>query len=1057
MPKEQEQPFYSRFKDKVISAAQERGSKTAAWDDVLSVATGFGETADVLRDKKVSAGGLQRDIRYSVNFGRPELDPSVLQQEPLSTTFRRATQELLRDADEFARSQSLLNSPGNAFAVTTYTYFLARYIEERQGLFDDSSAFDVNLMKQRILQFTMVGFLKQFSPVFPELPGEGLPEDLRELVPAINKQFTENVLEKFKDFCLSKGKVIMEDSRPILLFDALEAVEWKPEGITPFQIVDTAERVADPFLKYVLYRNGLRAPEGYEAPCSMPTPTVITHALAALQFVEENRQQHVGIKHLLPGLIKNPEVLKLLMDLDPEKNISERDDESPMDFLFGQRSEYRRNFIKFYNVVQSTLAPEQEGVDVFRFRPEITEELRAFLIKVEPTVAKGSRALSAARLFGEVLRQKDARAILLQAGLTAEQLKRWPKVLRDADKKKVKEETVVKDKAETAFKIDDKQLEDLLEEYGSERTKLALEGKLDPVIGREEEIRNMIRILLQRGKSNPLLLGEAGVGKTVLFDGLARQIASGNVPRSLIGARVIALDLSSMNSDAMFRGQFEGRLLPIVQGVAERNAKGDKPPIILCLDEIHAALMAGSAMGTPGAGELLKPPLSRGEISVVGATTQADYAKHIEPDSALNRRFEPIFIYPPNAEQTTTIIQGLLGTYAKHHGIEFSADLVPVLVRLTDRYLPNLNQPDKAISILDGSFAYARMHEKGAVDHGALIETIAATAKLDPKFLQENEGARFLKLKEDLPREVLGQVEAMQRIAGALIIAKADLHDPKKPLGQFLLMGPTGVGKTETARALARLLFGTEDALIRIDMENMREAHEDSRLFGAPPGYIGYGEEGELTGAVRRKPYAVVLLDEVEKAHPDVFKRLLPIFEEGEVKDGRNQTVSFRNTIILMSSNLGVSDAQDLYKKRYSFLKNQDVPWRKITHPAFEKAAKDHFSPEFLNRLDAQIIFDPLSPSVIHELVGREIAAVGKRLQDRWGLTLEIPEDVYEQLAKEGYNDEYGARYLKRTITTQLLTPLSSWLLEQEGELAPGNVINLGGLGNNLAPQVLGQ
>lgn len=1052
-----EQPVYSRFKDRVQSTAQKRGAEIPTWEDVLTTASGFSSTQAILIDQKISPNGLERDILYSLNFGRPEM----VQDQPrprVRDIYSRAVESLASDVDTYRASQLFMSGGSNKVVADRFIGYLGRYIDERGSAIDDPDNLWVVRTKIKLLGEVIEPFIAQFEPSFPIHELLGMQDDEVRDIERGNRQFTVDVMEKFTSYVLSKSRLIGVEEQPLKYFDALDKAKMATEGfgITPFEIVDATRKTVDPYLRYLLYRNGMLAPEGYEAPCVMPPPTIIEHALEALSFVEDNRQEKVEAIHLLPGLIANSEVRKLLVDIDPDNTISEKSEDDPFARMFGVSREYSRNFIKFYKVVTAALAPQTEEGDSFRVAPEITEELRDFLKQAENAVKKGSVALAPARLFGELLKRREVRSILFKAGLNRDHLKRWPAALKKAATAKEKEEQSVKEQLQEAFKVDDKKLEDLLEEYGSERTKLALNGKLDPVIGREHELSEMIRILMQRGKSNPLLLGEAGVGKSVLFDGLALMIASGNVPRSMLGARVITIDLNAMNSGAMFRGDFEGKLLPIVQGVAERNAKGDKPPIYLCIDELHSALDAGSAIGASGAGELLKPALARGELAIIGATTQADYAKHIQQDKALSRRFEPIDIKSPDYESTVAIVEGLTDAYEKYHKITFPKDLVPPLVRLTDRYLPNLYQPDKAISAMDASYARARMAEAESVDMRVLIDTIAALSHLDPKFLQEDEGARYLKLFEEISHDVRGQDEALRQITDTLVLARADLHDPNKPLAKFLLLGPTGVGKTETAKALARRLFGTEDALVRIDMENMREAHEDSRLIGSPPGFIGHEKEGELTGAVRRKPYAVVLLDEIEKAHPDVFQRLLPMLDEGELVDGRGEKVSFRNTIILMSSNLGVEEARKAYLQRASLLRTnaERLSWSEVTKEHFERAVRQRFSPEFLNRLDGQIIYDRLSQDIIKELVAREIQELSQRASFKWGVDLVISDTSHEQLATEGYSDEYGARQLKRTVRSKLGVPFATWLLQHEGQIERGRTIEVSELGDNFSPQV---
>ncbi len=1048
-------PFYERFREKVVSEAEDRGVETPEWEDILLVSSEMHDTAEVFHEKKISPHGIQRDVKFSLNFGRPE--PMVL--EPHASTphiIGNATEKIKEDLASYIASKKMMSDPLKAEVATELLTQLNFHVAEQRSRLVDPFVAEKSLDYVTQLNALIEPFFQQYlGQDFKKALSNSKREDPNYLaeLDALN---SVRILDDFMRFVSHKTRLIIDDQNPIQVLDSMNNnLGSSKTTISPLRAVETVQQLGGPFVKYLLHRNGLKAKEDYEPPCQMPSPTIISHALSALNFSEERGLKKVEIKHLIPALVTDPSVMKVLIDLDTENKLSS--EEEVDDFFRMVRSfskEKSRDFSKFYRTIVNSLAPQVESGDVFRVNPKISEELRKFLVDAEPKISKGSKTMTTARLFGLVLKDKYSRSVLRNAGLTSEQMKRWNEAYKKAEEKQLKIDVGEKDSLEEPFKVSEKHLEDLLREYGSDRTKLALEGKLDPVIGREKESIQIQKILLQRGKSSPLLLGEPGVGKTALFDAFAQDVVAGRVAEPLLGSRVISLDLAGMNKNAMFRGEFEGKLIPIIDGVVERNKKKDKPPIILCIDELHSAILAGTASGTPGAGEHLKQPLARGELSIIGATTQDDYARDIEKDPALNRRFDTIFVDEPTPEATTQILEGLHSKFVEHHKIDLSQDLLHQIVKLTNRYLPNQFQPDKAITLMDSAFAYAKINGRSEITKKDIVEMIAQAAKVSSEFLLDEETKRYLDLRTNLPEQVIGHDEQMREIADALIIAKADLHDPRKPIAKFLLMGPTGVGKSETGKALARLLFGSEDNLIRIDMEGYQEKHEASRLFGAPPGYVGYGEEGALTGQVRRKPYSVVLLDEIEKAHPDIQNTILSILDEGEVSDGRGKKISFRNTIILMSSNAGAAEAQKQWKERAQLLRAGTQSWHEVTKKTFENATKEFFRPEFLGRLDGQFVFEPLDEDNIRKLVTNEVLDVERRLMSRWGLKLELSDEILDALRKKGHNEEFGARFLKKVVRDELLKNLAPFLLEHSDNLKNNGVLRVSELGENFNPEI---
>ena len=625
-----------------------------------------------------------------------------------------------------------------------------------------------------------------------------------------------------------------------------------------------------------------------------------------------------------------------------------------------------------------------------------------------------------------------------------------------------------------------------LDALGADLTEMAEAGRLDPVVGRMHEIDRVIQILSRRTKNNPALIGEPGVGKTAIVEGLAQRIVAGDVPDSIKGKRVVTLDMGALVAGTKYRGQFEERLKRVVDEIKETRC-------ILFIDEFHTIIGAGGAEGTLDAANILKPALSRGELQTIGATTLDEYRKYIERDAALERRFQPVMVDQPIEEETIEILRGIKSRYEDFHQLQISDDAIKAAAHLSARYVPDRFLPDKAIDLIDEAAARVRMtrsatppslrdalrglealrkereaaiedqqmdqaadlqdkeermlariakieNEMGISGESAsaerpyvteedIAEVIGMWTGVPVKRLQGDETARLLQMEEFLHNRVVGQQEAIVTISKAVRRARAGLKDPKRPIGSFIFLGPTGVGKTELAKTLAEFMFGSEDHLIKIDMSEFQERHTTSRLVGSPPGYVGYGEGGQLTDAVRRKPYSVVLFDEIEKAHPDAFNLLLQVLEDGNLTDGKGRKVDFRNTIIIMTSNVGTEHIRRASRIGFSGfsaggeLDNDDVR-KKV-----DDALKQLFRPEFLNRIDATIIFHALTNDEIRSIATLLIKRVQEQLKDH-GLTLDIRDDAYDLLAKRGYDPAFGARPLRRIITNLIEDPLSEGVLE---------------------------
>ncbi|MFA5146182.1 MAG: ATP-dependent Clp protease ATP-binding subunit [Candidatus Omnitrophota bacterium] len=621
-----------------------------------------------------------------------------------------------------------------------------------------------------------------------------------------------------------------------------------------------------------------------------------------------------------------------------------------------------------------------------------------------------------------------------------------------------------------------------LDAFGRDLTKLAKENKLDPVIGRKNEIERVIQILSRRTKNNPVLLGEAGVGKTAIVEGLAQKIVVGDVPEILRDKRIIILDLALMVAGTKYRGQFEERIKAVMDEIKRSE------DVIVFIDELHTLVGAGGAEGAIDASNILKPALSRGEIQCIGATTLDEYRKHIEKDAALERRFQTIMVEPPSVSETIEILKGLRDKYEAHHKVKFTDDAVEAAAKLSDRYISGRYLPDKAIDLIDESGSRARLSvmtappdvkhiedkievvrkEKEEAVKGQDFEKAAkfrdeerklkdelgrtkkewkeSKGKVEPQVteediavivsrwtgipiikLEEKESAKFLNMEAGLHKRVIGQDEAISAIAHAVRRSRAGIKDPRRPIGSFVFLGPTGVGKTLVGRALAEFMFGDEDAIIQIDMSEYMEKFNVSRLVGAPPGYVGYDEGGQLTEKVRRRPYSVVLLDEIEKAHPDVFNILLQVLEEGRLTDSFGRKVDFKNTIIIMTSNLG---AENLKKQGSIGFKSQaeEVTYQSMKERLLDEVKKT-FKPEFLNRVDDIIVFRPLTREDLEKIVELEIHEVESRLKDQ-NITIELMKDAKEFLIEKGFDKVFGARPLKRTIQRFLEDPMAEEIIK---------------------------
>ncbi|RME51181.1 MAG: AAA family ATPase [Caldilineae bacterium] len=784
-------------------------------------------------------------------------------------------------------------------------------------------------------------------------------------------------------------------------------------------------------------------------------------AMRAYEILQRYSHAQADTEHMLMALLEQPEgsvpeILRLI-GVDPEA-VHERLDDI---LLRSPRVGGLPNMAvgQVYITPRLKRALDQAQLEAKRLNDEYISTEHIFLSIV------AERGTATARILGDL-------------GITRERVLEAIQTLRGGQR-------VTSPQAEKRYRT--------LEKYSRDLTQLAQEGKLDPVIGRDNEILRVIQVLSRRTKNNPVLIGEAGVGKTAIVEGLAQKIADDDVPEILMGKRVISLDLGAMIAGSRFRGEFEERLKTALDEI--KRAEGE---IILFIDELHTVVGAGAAQGAMDASNMMKPALARGELQCVGATTLDEYRKYIEKDAALERRFAPVFVEEPTVEETIAMLNGVKSRYEAHHKITYSPAALEAAARLSHRYVTERRLPDKAIDLIDEAASKLRiaiysmppelkakrkeltriqkeeaeaaqnqnweraaelkalrlrLEQEFQAEHEAwrkeknldevvevedIADVISMWTGIPVSSMMETEADKLLHMEERLHERIIGQDEAINAVSDAIRRARSGLKDPRRPTGSFLFLGSSGVGKTELAKALAWFLFDDEDALLRIDMSEYREAHTVSRLFGAPPGYVGYDEGGQLTEAVRRRPYQVILFDEIEKAHPDVWNALLQILEDGRLTDGQGHVVDFRNTVIIMTSNVGTAFGPKGGTLGFRATGDTGTLDDKHLQTDIKDALRRHFRPEFLNRIDEIIIFHTLTREQVIQIVDLQMKEIAARLADH-SIGIELTPAAKAWLGEQGYNREFGARPLRRTLQKQVESPLSVKILR--GEFKAGDTV----------------
>ncbi|MCB9991057.1 MAG: ATP-dependent Clp protease ATP-binding subunit [Rhodospirillales bacterium] len=967
------------------------------------------EFADILAERGVMTHGLANDLDYCAKYGIK--DPWIIKDTGNSIGKMEQIQvDLIGELSKAIRS--LKKNDYNSFGMPQDDGFDAP-VEN-----DDLERNAKDKAKQELL--------REISATMDALHRDTENRDDPEYM-ALRKYLSESLIQELIDegtfahgVTGAVDEELLSEVMHIISMKVLTPGEKKPLHIlekmdanpldkpSPLKVVDMMLMTAPPFYKKLLHRNGLLTDDTEmqdELASQFPGSFIERVALSALEVAKDAGSRMVDERHLTMALFSEPELQVHLHDLGVKDLLEFRD-----------------------TLAKKMFKAELEDESSIRVYPEVTSEFKGYIWQLEKFCSEHKKDKHLpSRVFREVFNDSpEVDTALKESGLLRRMVRGW---VKPYGQESVSEE---EEKKQKPFEIDDEQFEALVAEYCVDFTRLASQKKFDPIIGNDHVLDDVETTLLKRGKKNPIVIGEAGVGKTKIMEGHAQRVVSGKIAKKLIGSRLLSLDLHSINTSP-FVGVFESRILPILKGAAERNASGRFPPIQIAIDEMGNAMDAGAHSKGEGIKGMIKPYLTTGDLFVIGATTMDEYQTKIQKDGALARRFNKIIVNPPSVEETVQILTQLKSRFVKHHGLRIPNKLVAKTVDFAERYIHEVNHPDKSLDLFDHACAIAVKAGAKTLGEEHLVKATSVASNIPENFLKGDERIRFANLEGDLNEVVFDQPEAVKAVSSSLQRAKAGLRsNPEAPIGTFLFVGPTGVGKTELTRAVTRNLFGSEDFLTRFDMAEFQEKHTISRLIGSPPGYEGNAEGGGLVNAVLQKPYSVLLYDEVEKAHKDVFNVLLRPFDSGMVTDGRGRTANMHNTINIMTSNIGAKEVMERGRELGLNPVDDAEEWQAMARPIYEAAVEAYFSPEFLNRLDGVIYFNSLSKPTMERLVDIQLKQTTEQVRaNHHGLELELAPQFRTAAMQKGYDVRYGARPLKRAWQDIVSGPLSHFLLNQ--------------------------
>ncbi|MBV6631827.1 MAG: ATP-dependent Clp protease ATP-binding subunit [Alphaproteobacteria bacterium] len=987
--------FFSELGIYLEASREERNTDKIDIDDLYYALTLIDEGGYMAQTRTLDQFGLTNDLDYVQQFGRPKGYERPDLTQAIAEAYVEVAPAVHADFEQrMADVIDNLDEGYEAYAAAALDHGEEQYIEQATEDYYGETPPSLHGLAQYLARRIIVAAQKQErASTKDDLPLE----------------ITQTVTSRAQNHLYALAR------DPVLL---LQGLEGRGSEVSQVNIRRFAQAVDPDFYRLITARNNTQLANSSAVPESdMPSQQLIKFVMKAQREARAMGDDKLLPKHLFVALLSDDQVQSELNHL----NQSARKINS---------AEIREALRA--DVDDATLSNDDEEADLTS--PEFVEAQLKLDDIFEAEQGKFAASKAVQQMLEDYPELEDA---LREVGFTDRRLKRWGEISGN--------ELPVS--STTPFKIDEGQFQAVLREFTTDITEQAQNGKLDPIIGRDQELEQIKTILTQRKKKNPIVIGEPGVGKTAMLHAYAQAVVAGDVPDSQVGAKVLELDVAGLVAGTRYRGDFEERLKVLVNGIAERNARGDRPPIILGVDEAHMLVGLGANSGdAQGASQFIKPALQQGDLITMMFTTEDEYRKFIAKDGALERRIQPVKVDEPSPEDTVTILKGLRTKYEDHYDITITDEAIEAVVQLGGRYIHDRNFPDKGLDVIDGAGAAALRDGKETVDREAIIETVARMAKLKKEYLGEEDNARYAALAERLSEDVFGQDQAIEEVALSLAVAKAGLREPHKPIGSYLFVGPTGVGKTELAKSLAKHTSGSVDNLVRIDMSEYMEKHSVSKLIGAPPGYVGYDQEGELVGAIRRNPNSVIVFDEIEKAHPDVQKILLQVMDDGKLTDSQGKTIDFSNSLIVMTSNLGAQAANEAEAKRtIGFTQTEE----KVDRTAIMTGeVEQYFSPEFRNRLDGVVPFGELTKDVMAPILDKQIDRLVNQMEEAWGMKLELSDTAKEQLMDEGFDPKMGGRPLKRALNQLVERPLSLWLLKNKNMRdRPGTTLKVDGIG----------